>query len=75
MHKSGFNSVFILEGSQRIGGRILTEYLDQDSLKPLEMGACWMHGLQGNPVYELAKEENFPPHTGTILSFDIWNMC
>ena len=35
------------------------------------MGACWMHGLQGNPVYELAQRENFPSHTGTILSFDI----
>lgn len=30
-----------------------------------------MHGLQGNPVYELAKREKFPDHTGTILSFDI----
>ena len=30
-----------------------------------------MHGLQGNPVYELAKQEKFPDHTGTILSFDI----
>lgn len=35
------------------------------------MGACWMHGLQGNPVYELAQRENFPSHTGTILSFNI----
>jgi hypothetical protein len=45
--------------------------LDKDSSKPLEMGACWMHGLQGNPVYELALREKFPTHTGTILSFDI----
>lgn len=35
------------------------------------MGACWMHGLQGNPVYELAQREKFPSHTGTILTFDI----
>lgn len=35
------------------------------------MGACWMHGLQGNPVYELAQQEQFPAHTGTILNFDI----
>jgi len=71
LHKSGFKSVLILEGSNRIGGRILTEYLDEDSSKPLEMGACWMHGLQGNPVYELAQREKFPSHTGTILSFNI----
>ncbi|CAF0724806.1 unnamed protein product [Rotaria sordida] len=71
LHKSGFKSVLILEGSKRIGGRILTEYLDKDSLKPLEMGACWMHGIQGNPVYELAVREKFPQHTGTILSFNI----
>ena len=63
--------MLILEGSNRIGGRILTEYLDEDSSKPLEMGACWMHGLQDNPVYELAEREQFPGHTGTILSFDI----
>jgi monoamine oxidase len=71
LHKSGFESVLVLEGSDRVGGRILTEYLDKDSSKPLEMGACWMHGIQGNPVYELAKQEKFPNHTGTILSFDI----
>jgi hypothetical protein len=35
------------------------------------MGACWMHGLQGNPVYELVEREKFPSHTGTILSFNI----
>ncbi|CAF4113342.1 unnamed protein product [Rotaria socialis] len=71
LHKSGVKSVIILEGSKRIGGRILTEYLDENLSKPLEMGACWMHGLQGNPVYELAQRENFPAHTGTILNFDI----
>ena len=71
MHKSGVESALILEGSTRIGGRILTEYLDEDTSKPLEMGACWMHGLQGNPVYELVERENFPAHTGTILNFDI----
>lgn len=71
LHQSAVESVLILEGSNRIGGRILTEYLDKDSSKPLEMGACWMHGLEGNPVYELAKKENFPAHTGTILNFDI----
>jgi len=71
LHKSGIKSVLILEGSNRIGGRILTDYLDKDSSKPLEMGACWMHGLQGNPVYELAQREKFPSHTGTILNFNI----
>ncbi|CAF1201369.1 unnamed protein product [Adineta ricciae] len=71
LYQSGCRSVLILEGSNRIGGRILTEYLDQNSSKPLEMGACWMHGLQENPVYELAQRENFPSHTGTILNFDI----
>lgn len=71
MNKSGLTSVLILEGSNRIGGRIQTDYLDEDSSKPLEMGACWMHGLEGNPVYELAVQQDFPRHTGTILSFEI----
>jgi monoamine oxidase len=71
LHQAGCNSVLILEGSNRVGGRILTDYLDADASKPLEMGACWMHGLQENPVYELAQREKFPTHTGTILTFDI----
>ena len=35
------------------------------------MGACWMHGIEDNPVYEIAVREKFPSHTGTILNFDI----
>ncbi|CAF0786094.1 unnamed protein product [Didymodactylos carnosus] len=71
LKKSGFKSVMILEGQDRVGGRILTNYLDDGFSKPLDMGACWIHGLENNPVYELVQREKFPSHTGTILTFDI----
>jgi monoamine oxidase len=44
-------SVEVLEASDRIGGRIHTE---RSWGVPVEMGAAWIHGPQGNPVSELA---------------------
>jgi monoamine oxidase len=46
-------SVIVLEARNRIGGRIWTEA----SLGwPLDLGASWIHGVNGNPITELAKE-------------------
>jgi monoamine oxidase len=47
---SGFE-VTVLEGRDRIGGRVWTEQLDG---VPAEMGASWIHGQRGNPLTELA---------------------
>lgn len=46
--------VVIFEGRDRIGGRIHT---DRESLgTPLDLGASWMHGPDGNPISALAND-------------------
>lgn len=51
LQKMGYN-VTVLEGRDRIGGRIWTsqQWLDM----PLDLGATWIHGTNGNPLTELA---------------------
>lgn len=64
---SGFE-VTLVEGRDRIGGRLWTEEIDG---MPAEMGASWIHGQRGNVLSELADrfgveripfeyESNFP---------------
>ena len=46
-------SVILLEARDRVGGRLWTN----TSLGlPLDMGASWIHGVNGNPITDLAKE-------------------
>jgi monoamine oxidase len=45
--------VVILEGRRRIGGRVHT----QDGI---DMGAHWIHGTEGNPVTNLARQLGVP---------------
>lgn len=47
-------SVVVLEGRDRIGGRIHT---DRTWGAPLDMGASWIHGITGNPVAARAAQE------------------
>jgi monoamine oxidase len=47
----GGRTVVVLEGRDRVGGRVWT---DRSLGIPLDMGASWIHGVQGNPVAELA---------------------
>lgn len=49
--KNGFTDFKILEARNRIGGRICQ--IDIGSTK-VELGANWIHGVLGNPIYELA---------------------
>lgn len=46
--------VVVLEGRDRIGGRLWTSTKWPDI--PLDMGASWIHGLEGNPLTDLAKQ-------------------
>lgn len=46
--------VTILEGRMRIGGRVWTSTAWPDA--PVDLGASWIHGIDGNPVYELARQ-------------------
>uniref|UniRef100_A0A3B3YVT5 Peroxisomal N(1)-acetyl-spermine/spermidine oxidase n=1 Tax=Poecilia mexicana TaxID=48701 RepID=A0A3B3YVT5_9TELE len=56
--KNGFTDVTVLEASDHIGGRV-------QSVKnaTLELGATWIHGANGNPVYHLAEENGLLEHT------------
>jgi monoamine oxidase len=47
---SGFE-VTVIEGRERIGGRVWTEEIGG---VPAEMGASWIHGQRGNPLTALA---------------------
>lgn len=48
--------VTVLEGRDRIGGRVWTSTLWPDM--PLDLGASWIHGIDGNPVYDIARQIN-----------------
>ncbi|HTU13578.1 MAG TPA: FAD-dependent oxidoreductase [Solirubrobacterales bacterium] len=50
---AGFE-ITVLEGRDRLGGRVRTEWLDGT---PVEMGAAWIHGVAGNPLAELARNQ------------------
>ena len=41
----------ILEASARVGGRILTSTFDGQRV---EMGATWIHGIEGSPIHGIA---------------------
>ncbi|KAL3702171.1 hypothetical protein R1sor_020193 [Riccia sorocarpa] len=44
-------SLTILEASDRIGGRICSRELGGETV---ELGATWIHGIDGNPIFEIA---------------------
>lgn len=48
-------SVVVLEARDRIGGRVRTERLWGEG--PVELGATWIHGRKGNPIYKLARRQ------------------
>ncbi|XP_076465604.1 peroxisomal N(1)-acetyl-spermine/spermidine oxidase-like isoform X1 [Babylonia areolata] len=53
--KEGFTNFKIFEASERIGGRIWTVVTDEEGNKA-EMGANWIHGVENNPIYQIADE-------------------
>ncbi|TVY36211.1 putative polyamine oxidase [Lachnellula subtilissima] len=54
-------SVTILEGRNRIGGRMHQTTLSSGQL--IDVGPNWIHGTDNNPILDLAKETNTPTHT------------
>ncbi|MDX2254984.1 MAG: FAD-dependent oxidoreductase [Pseudanabaenaceae cyanobacterium bins.39] len=46
--------VVVVEARERIGGRIWTSFKWADM--PLDFGATWIHGTQGNPLTDLADQ-------------------
>lgn len=50
LHEAG-REVVVLEARDRIGGRIVT---DRSLGAAVDLGAAWIHGVEGNPIAELA---------------------
>lgn len=46
--------VLVLEGRDRIGGRIWSNRTVPNM--PLDLGASWIHGIDDNPIWDLAQE-------------------
>ena len=57
-------SVTVLEARDRVGGRIQT---DRTLGVPIDLGANWIHGTEGNPIAELAEQLGLI-HRPTALS-------
>ncbi|XP_050085685.1 spermine oxidase [Anopheles aquasalis] len=53
LSKNGCTDFLILEGRNRVGGRIVS--IDMGPQK-IELGANWIHGVLGNPMFELAMQ-------------------
>jgi len=56
LQSNGFK-VTVLEGRNRIGGRINT---DRTLGLPVDLGASWIHGINNNPIGKLAQEFQVP---------------
>jgi monoamine oxidase len=48
------HGVMVLEGRDRVGGRVWTSH--QWPHLPLDLGATWIHGTEGNPLTALADQ-------------------
>jgi monoamine oxidase len=53
LHDAG-QAVVVLEARDRLGGRIHTSRVWPDI--PMDLGASWIHGIQGNPITALARD-------------------
>lgn len=53
LHYAG-HTVIVLEARDRIGGRVWTDTRLDNT--PLDLGASWIHGITGNPIWNLAQE-------------------
>lgn len=60
LQASGFDDVVLLEARDRIGGRIWTDTIGGDI--PIDLGASWIHGVDGNPISAIARENDIATH-------------
>ncbi|XP_076871719.1 spermine oxidase [Brachyhypopomus gauderio] len=58
--ENGFTNVTVLEASDRIGGRVQSVQFGKATL---ELGATWIHGANGNPIYHLAEDSGLLEQT------------
>lgn len=69
LQQHGFQ-VTVLEGRDRLGGRI---YTDRSLGFPVDLGASWIHGITNNPIGNLARNwhiEIKPTDLDDILLYD-----
>ena len=68
--------VRILEGGARVGGRIHTQVIDGGGgsggggghRDVVEYGATWLHGVRGNELYRLARENDLVPRAAAAAN-------
>lgn len=57
LQENGITDFLVLEATDRIGGRIKTMKRTAGRYNyVLELGAGWIHGITGNPVFQIAKQ-------------------
>ena len=55
LREQGYD-VIVIEARSRIGGRVWTSREWADA--PLDLGASWIHGVKGNPITSIVKDNN-----------------
>lgn len=60
--------VVVLEGRDRIGGRMNTDRL---AGFPVDLGASWIHGIDGSPLWNLVQTLEIPTIEYTVGSFQV----
>ena len=60
--------VVVLEARDRVGGRMLT---DRSRGFPVDLGASWIHGIDGSPLWELVRALAIPTLEFTVGSFQV----
>ncbi|KAK7084406.1 hypothetical protein SK128_013067 [Halocaridina rubra] len=61
--EAGVEDIIVLEAQDRVGGRVFTE---QHGSHNIEYGAQWIHGEEGNVVFEWASENNKIEHEASL---------
>lgn len=59
-------SVVVLEAGDRVGGRMHTV---RDSGFAVDLGASWIHGIEGSPLWDLVQSLRIPTLEYTVGSF------
>eukprot|EP00058_Branchiostoma_floridae_P022801 XP_002608291.1 hypothetical protein BRAFLDRAFT_87971 [Branchiostoma floridae] len=64
---AGWTDMKIVEARDRPGGRIWTL---RSGPNIIELGANWIHGSEGNPIYKLATDHNLLKNSARFQKFD-----
>lgn len=62
--------VLVLEGQNRLGGRIRSEEFEGAIL---DFGASWIHGSKGNPITELVEQYGIETKDTDYDNVQVWN--